>query len=608
MELDTDSIPAAPRTSSSDAADKDASTPSHSRSRSGCWTCREKKVKCDEERPQCRRCVRLGRVCDYEPRARKPYPRRRAPPQKSQQQQQHQAPRPALHSDASSEPLTAHRSPLSTAGTTPGSILGSVPRSIPGGALTSPSVPPAAVSAGRPWVSDACAVILEPADYDAIHNFRFVVGPSADRKPPELSVAATIWKMAQNDEMLLHMVCAMGGHHLAYKHQTITIDPEAQKVRAVEHYGASLHLLALATAQDRGGTVELDHILATLWLMIHYEQRFGDGSGAGLSAHLSGAASFIQGRLHNLRNILENNADQFWGIDQGASPQPIVNHDDWLISGFACRMVVWIAFRDGAAALNGFGGLFNEMLSQAMVGIAEDEETSLVEGFDALHRHANCKLTEDWNHPQERLLDDLHSRATFYLFGNTGQVRFLLSKLVGLRDSGSQAFEVARQKVVRIMGMITDRYAELIGLAHTLQLDPSSPHRTFIINVRGIVAHYHASVLCYFRIIRRGTSLNRRQSVALGRILNIAHQMYIDEGDSSFTRIGWPLFVAALESDDALHRAWIMERYQRLAEEGENFRRAYESLKYVFTLQRYHERRVDLFDLLHNNQLSRFLV
>ncbi|KAJ9294772.1 transcriptional regulator family: Fungal Specific TF [Paecilomyces variotii] len=38
------------------------------RSRTGCWTCRRRKVKCDEGRPTCGQCARLGHVCDYNPR------------------------------------------------------------------------------------------------------------------------------------------------------------------------------------------------------------------------------------------------------------------------------------------------------------------------------------------------------------------------------------------------------------------------------------------------------------------------------------------------------------------------------------------------------------
>ncbi|EXJ96241.1 hypothetical protein A1O1_01367 [Capronia coronata CBS 617.96] len=38
------------------------------RSRTGCWTCRTRKVKCDEGRPVCGQCSRLGHTCDYSPR------------------------------------------------------------------------------------------------------------------------------------------------------------------------------------------------------------------------------------------------------------------------------------------------------------------------------------------------------------------------------------------------------------------------------------------------------------------------------------------------------------------------------------------------------------
>ncbi|EEH19043.2 hypothetical protein PABG_01362 [Paracoccidioides brasiliensis Pb03] len=38
------------------------------RSRTGCWTCRSRKVKCDEGHPTCGQCSRLGHECDYSPR------------------------------------------------------------------------------------------------------------------------------------------------------------------------------------------------------------------------------------------------------------------------------------------------------------------------------------------------------------------------------------------------------------------------------------------------------------------------------------------------------------------------------------------------------------
>ncbi|KAH7364019.1 hypothetical protein BKA65DRAFT_490222 [Rhexocercosporidium sp. MPI-PUGE-AT-0058] len=37
-------------------------------SKTGCWTCRTRKVKCDEGRPTCNQCRRLGYTCDNKPR------------------------------------------------------------------------------------------------------------------------------------------------------------------------------------------------------------------------------------------------------------------------------------------------------------------------------------------------------------------------------------------------------------------------------------------------------------------------------------------------------------------------------------------------------------
>ncbi|PMD57420.1 uncharacterized protein K444DRAFT_53748, partial [Hyaloscypha bicolor E] len=37
---------------------------SRPKSRSGCRTCKIRRVKCDESRPQCERCIKFGTTCD----------------------------------------------------------------------------------------------------------------------------------------------------------------------------------------------------------------------------------------------------------------------------------------------------------------------------------------------------------------------------------------------------------------------------------------------------------------------------------------------------------------------------------------------------------------
>ncbi|RAL11392.1 C6 transcription factor rosa [Aspergillus homomorphus CBS 101889] len=51
--------------SSSQAAENEAIVKSYRRSRSGCFTCRLRRKKCDETRPICASCAKLGLKCDY---------------------------------------------------------------------------------------------------------------------------------------------------------------------------------------------------------------------------------------------------------------------------------------------------------------------------------------------------------------------------------------------------------------------------------------------------------------------------------------------------------------------------------------------------------------
>ncbi|KAH2575469.1 hypothetical protein KXV70_005619 [Aspergillus fumigatus] len=46
---------------------EDSKSKSYRRSRSGCYTCRVRRKKCDETRPSCQACMKLGLKCDYKP-------------------------------------------------------------------------------------------------------------------------------------------------------------------------------------------------------------------------------------------------------------------------------------------------------------------------------------------------------------------------------------------------------------------------------------------------------------------------------------------------------------------------------------------------------------
>jgi len=43
----------------------DSTSEPKKRSRTGCWPCKARKIKCDEDKPQCQNCIKQGEQCDY---------------------------------------------------------------------------------------------------------------------------------------------------------------------------------------------------------------------------------------------------------------------------------------------------------------------------------------------------------------------------------------------------------------------------------------------------------------------------------------------------------------------------------------------------------------
>ncbi|PWY62101.1 hypothetical protein BO83DRAFT_432737 [Aspergillus eucalypticola CBS 122712] len=217
----------------------------HSQSRQGCLTCRDKKVKCDETRPRCLRCIRLNRDCDYSARMRKKYTRR------AQQ--------------ASSLDLTS--SPVSSV-PQPSPVATSL------GAETS-----YAVSSSHTLQDE---FVLSKFDHEAIDHVLFIMAPKT---------------LSQDSPMLLHMLCALGSMKLCHN-PTATEIPQ-RKSEATANYGAGLRMLNSAI-HHLSRESDLDYSLATLWLMISYELAHGDGRGSDLSVRLRGAAVLLQGRLRGV--------------------------------------------------------------------------------------------------------------------------------------------------------------------------------------------------------------------------------------------------------------------------------------------------------------------
>lgn len=105
---------------------------------------------------------------------------------------------------------------------------------------------------------------------------------------------------------------------------------------------------------------------------------------------------------------------------------------------------------------------------------------------------------------------------------------------------------------------------------------------------------YYAVVLDFMRVTKFEQPLDDRQYHALREIMNLAYQSFKHDGDDAMIRVAWPLFIAALETDDLLHRDWVLDRFAAISKYGKNFERAHRFLIEVIPMQQQFGKRVDI--------------
>lgn len=557
------------------------------RSRAGCWTCREKKVKCDEVRPSCTRCVRLERACDYVPRQRK----KRGP--RKPRVGNLNSPTPSRELDTSSRD---------------GSITSTELRDSDNGSpmMMRPRIPSNLLP---PTISAACSLVLLPADHESIHHFRTSFAIRQHTKNPKYSVLSIIFRLAESSPMVMHMVAAIAGQEIAYL-ESAKNDRALESCRPAEHYGDAMRMLS-ETFMDNEASSHMDSILATLWLMMQWEQRFGDGHGLGLKSHLNGLAAVLTSKypaLSNLNGVAKGVSLDVLGSEISLNSNRNIREYAPL-STFATRMLVWFSSFDASAATYGLGGQVNSSLTQLLSHVTDEDEDNPIKGYFKVHQHSNALFRTVWGeaYPQSELLDDLENREIFYLLGECGQLRYMVAELAkqlyhDVTDAGEQISAV--EKAIRLVGR---KHSEILRVATSLSSDESN-HKRLISNVRYIVPNFHATVLHFLRITRFNQILDERQRLSLREIMTLAFKSFKHEGDTAMMRISWPLFMAGLETDDLLHREWILERFRSLGRFGLNYKRAFLLLEAVIEQQEKLGERVNMLDLLDSGCFESFVV
>ncbi|KAL7949495.1 hypothetical protein V8C42DRAFT_311060 [Trichoderma barbatum] len=516
------------------------------RSKNGCYTCRIKKVKCDEVRPRCERCVRLRRLCDYEPKMK--------------------------HNDllaisrgymlavenSKSLPTWAQRAALTRALALP---------------IQLPEFP-----------SSASSLNLTSADHEAIRYFRTTFARIHHTKNPDYSLFSIIFTLAQDEPMVMHALLALGGHEIEFRRNSSSegtsdcfsqvVERDRNKWTPVQHYSAALGLLAdVIGSADDGRQLKLDPICAVLYLMLVYEQKYGDRTCSGLSNHLAGAALIMKHRCKSLSDQISTRGWQ--GTPVLTRMQPQNDSQPPGLSLFVIRLLVWIALCDSTAATFGLGGQFNSELKDIM----GPDDSSSISGFDVLHRYSNSLYRSMWGdtYPQVELLDDVENRDIFAFLCASMQLRGIVADLAKLDVDELRQRLPAVESAFRQVDL---RYGELLEVASDISLSTDNSHR-LVANIRAFIPVYHASKLELLRVIRRNDITPRMEIVPeahIAAIIDLAIQADKHQGVEGTIRVAWPLFVVALETNSVVHQRWILSRFQAMSSYSKNLERAHRFL------------------------------
>ncbi|KAK5992295.1 hypothetical protein PT974_05696 [Cladobotryum mycophilum] len=443
--------------------------------------------------------------------------------------------------------------------------------------------------------NSACSLDLTSADHEAIQYFRTTFARIHHTKNPDYSLFSIIFTIAEREPMVMRVLLALGGQEMEWRRNSDTDDSDqlngcsardgdSPSWTPIQHYSAALRLLADALGSgDDGQQLDLDTICTTLYLMLVYEQKYGDAACSGLSNHPAGAALIVKHRCQNLRLQIASQdrhktpvlTSQYQSTVSKEQPQEI-----WSL--LLTRLLVWIALIDSAAAAFGVGGQFNRDLAS----ILGPEDPSPLNGFDNLHRFTNALYRMMWaeSYPQEELLDDVENRDIFAFLCACMQLRFMVADLGHL---DSQAVRQNLPVINSAFQQFDQQYGEMLEVA--AKISPATDNsRRLVANIRAFTPIYHAVKLELMRTCQSvgvAIGMDIVPAAHMKHILDLAVQAYKHQGDDAMVRIAWPLFVVCLETDDQRHRAWILGVFRGISRYGKNHSRAFQFLQEAIELR-----------------------
>ncbi|KAM3485640.1 hypothetical protein MY8738_001170 [Beauveria namnaoensis] len=540
------------------------------RSRQGCWTCRTKKVKCDETRPKCLRCIRLRLLCDYEPRDND---KRTSP----KEPQDGRLPDQCCRRRAvTSQPWLLQVAPWRRAA--------SVPMHMP------------------VFSTAANSLKLTSLDHEAIRYYRTTFSQRHSTKNTDFSFYSVIFTLAERDARVMRGLLALGTRNM-HQGRKIESQKDFKATRGwsgLGHYSAALRMMADTISAGEDGLIDLDVALAAIYLMLMYEQKFGDAKYSGWLNHLRGAALLIQERCSDWPAQLKAEPRKAKALsslplsDETTASSSTTQTPP--LSVFAARMLVYFTIMDGYGSTFGLGGPVNKVMHR--IAQAHDPDIAPTDAFTKLHRYSDgiYRAVFRRNYPANEMLADVANQSITDMWQACCVLRYLVADIANYKGDDDAARRRRLDVVQESADYIAESYPELVALATEISPDAHVPEM-MATNFRTFMPLYFA---CLLELHLQRCELEEQQPAAdamtadekktttatyIAVIMNLAHQIYKHAGLELLHLVTYPLFLVALQTEARSTRDWILARFQDLSAFGPNIGRAHAFLQMALKKQ-----------------------
>jgi len=208
------------------------------------------------------------------------------------------------------------------------------------------------------------------------------------------------------------------------------------------------------------------------------------------------------------------------------------------------RLLVWIFYADVGFCFRHRGGTFARYLSESAERLFKIYETSRIV----------LELNWGTEYPVDQVIDDVQNSDVLEMLYRVS------AACQGVNDY--QIDNHGNHDIEKELICIEEKYASIFRLATTNAR--MEPRPRLLTNAEFIVSYFYAVRIYHFRSsITDAKDKEERPfavSRALAAILDIAQRTFATGNEELYERMQWPLFMAGLETSDAIHKEWILEK------------------------------------------------